>query len=1289
MNPQRNPIPSRRVRGLFAAAFLALLPWSHLAAEPAADLIAAAKRSDTAAASAALKAGAPTKGIPAAQALIAAAQRGDHPMTDLLLAAGVPVDEADDSGENALMNAAFKDRGELVAHLLERGAKATFVGHDENGGQHLALIGAIEAGSAKILRVLLDHGADPNGDAGGVLRAANFSGNAELYQMLKAAGGRDPEHLVMQLDGAREALEKFRSQAARDAAANAGLITLLAAKPPPAAARATPGKCRLAILADEPNAAAADLLTAQLASSPALQLVERGELDRVLAEQKLTRDLGAEAGARLAGLLGADALLLVSTREAASGRVVETRVVNVNRGLILASFFRPAPLADAPGWAAEIAAQLPALATRATTRDGFALTLLNVHATADTPSAREMEKTANLLLGNRLLREPGFYLLERSAFDQIAQEIALGKKGADTFWTGSFTVDAALNPPLTAGDEIALTLRFQPSDGTATEVQTRGPREKLAAVLDEAVAKIHAALTRTPPPAPPAQEAAHFVREAHWQVQAGQYRLARQSMDTAWALGAQDFATRHYRLLCHAWALQIPIRESLSSMEALLPAARRRGWASRDYFNQPFRRDDFPSVEAAFEGAFEILRQYEDGWNDIPAGDDARLAEWLDAGRDAVNAACFLPILLDSATMKMQHAEKLTALRAGVRDIYRRAISLTPPGTASARAHSELATELARYLLVWPDTFAQAKEAYRQIMGLHFLGMEDFFLRARLRQILRDAAWVCYAGYRHPQRPTAWVGSGFKWWWPMTPAQRQNLSEDFQNSPAADDRLRAWGDASRLATADLPGQQVALQMVMSILWEISPELARDGRLLDLCQNSCEPLAPTAFLSAAKGAARPDQNGSYFSGEIRAFRRALFAFLAPQQPDLSHCEYLLRREKFSPAEAAEILPALTAHFAAKDGGAARLRALCRTYDLPTPDDGFNIAAPAKPLAITKFWEPSRLGLDSGRSFGISASRMVWAEDRLWVVGDFSDRWMEDARCAPHVFSVEFPSMKTTAIPLPPITGKTVGHGAVSVTPKRLIVAEESMALLIYDRKKKTWETVPEIRPLYPPEILDDDLYVTIEGGVLRYDMGKKTVEILASTRRTPAQSPLDDPRLHAGRVRLRAGPELEIPASSGEGKDDCYGYSPATHVWRKIERAESAAHVSEWWHDRYPGSLGYAHVHAWKKAGPFLFSAEKTPSPAAGFELEFATDETIEARSRASNGPPISIQPQDIIATRHGWLISEFSGFGGGKYVWFLPLADLKKYLRENPAAAAMVAKYETRTGMTLVPKENP
>jgi ankyrin repeat protein len=82
---------------------------------------------------------------------------------DLLLDladAGLPVDLADESGNTLLMLAAYHGHARLTAGLAERGADVNRL----NGKNQAPLAGAIFKNEADVIRVLVEHGADP--DAG-------------------------------------------------------------------------------------------------------------------------------------------------------------------------------------------------------------------------------------------------------------------------------------------------------------------------------------------------------------------------------------------------------------------------------------------------------------------------------------------------------------------------------------------------------------------------------------------------------------------------------------------------------------------------------------------------------------------------------------------------------------------------------------------------------------------------------------------------------------------------------------------------------------------------------------------------------------------------------------------------------------------------------------------------------------------------------------------------------------------------------------------------------------------
>lgn len=87
------------------------------------------------------------------------ARQGADVLLDLV-DAGLPVDLADESGNTLLMLAAYHGHADLTAGLAERSADVNRL----NGKNQAPLAGAIFKNEAEVIRVLVEHGADP--DAG-------------------------------------------------------------------------------------------------------------------------------------------------------------------------------------------------------------------------------------------------------------------------------------------------------------------------------------------------------------------------------------------------------------------------------------------------------------------------------------------------------------------------------------------------------------------------------------------------------------------------------------------------------------------------------------------------------------------------------------------------------------------------------------------------------------------------------------------------------------------------------------------------------------------------------------------------------------------------------------------------------------------------------------------------------------------------------------------------------------------------------------------------------------------
>lgn len=126
--------------------------------------------------------------------LFEAAALGDVPRLRELLDAGADPNEFASDGFTPLTLAAFFKRPEAARLLLDRGADVNQRARHEEIQVLPIHSAAANGGSAEIVRMLLDAGADPNAEQPGGFRAideARQDGNAELEQLLVERGARD------------------------------------------------------------------------------------------------------------------------------------------------------------------------------------------------------------------------------------------------------------------------------------------------------------------------------------------------------------------------------------------------------------------------------------------------------------------------------------------------------------------------------------------------------------------------------------------------------------------------------------------------------------------------------------------------------------------------------------------------------------------------------------------------------------------------------------------------------------------------------------------------------------------------------------------------------------------------------------------------------------------------------------------------------------------------------------------------------------------------------------------
>src|SRR5438477_2253833 len=129
----------------------------------------------------------------AANILIAASGSGDRALVDRLLGLGISPNCTNLYGGTPLLGTTRNGQTEMVQHLLKRGAKANtlaFCGEADCKG-HTPLLWAAYRKDLRMMKMLLEAGADARAADNGAIKKANENGDVESFLLLKQFGGQE------------------------------------------------------------------------------------------------------------------------------------------------------------------------------------------------------------------------------------------------------------------------------------------------------------------------------------------------------------------------------------------------------------------------------------------------------------------------------------------------------------------------------------------------------------------------------------------------------------------------------------------------------------------------------------------------------------------------------------------------------------------------------------------------------------------------------------------------------------------------------------------------------------------------------------------------------------------------------------------------------------------------------------------------------------------------------------------------------------------------------------------
>lgn len=290
---------------------------------------------------------------------------------------------------------------------------------------------------------------------------------------------------------------------------------------------------RLAILPSPGHGDLESLLVASLSSAPDLQLVERSQIDALIREKRLEEFSSDPSRVRQMGeLLGADSLLFLEEH----GDALISRLVAVGPALVVDEQISRTPIKDAPGWAKFTAAHVQASLKDLPARPGSAilLSVLGVRSPLGTREAMRQERECTALIEKALSSLRGVFVLERARLQDSDFEKQLSQSASTPYWISSWLLDGSLSGPDSA---LVFDGRIQQSNGQRAQrfhVEAGSPDQLAQAVAAEVARQLSTVQSEA---RPAADEAAMFQAEAEWAYQWQDYARAERAASASWALG--------------------------------------------------------------------------------------------------------------------------------------------------------------------------------------------------------------------------------------------------------------------------------------------------------------------------------------------------------------------------------------------------------------------------------------------------------------------------------------------------------------------------------------------------------------------------------------------------------------------------------------------------------------------------------------------------------------------------------------------------------------------------------
>jgi hypothetical protein len=838
---------------------------------------------------------------------------------------------------------------------------------------------------------------------------------------------------------------------------------------------------RLAVIGSEADSDLIALLTARFSQSPGVDLVERAEIQRIVAEHQL-QALASRGDFQQTGALLHAQGLIVLTRETQSKRSVGmARLIAVEPGVVVDAM--AFPVSDkAESDAALLYARFGPLIEKVHLPSGqnaLTISLLGLKFDVDSLQAKAVENQLNRLTADRLIHEPGFYVLERWRMDSLAWEKSLTAT-PEPFWTGSYLMEGSIHRQ---GKTLTLAVRLKKSDATAKEIQLSGSEEDLAGIAAELVRQIKKelgsqgeALTWDK-----AAEAENYFRLAEWAMANNLPGDAVSAAESAIALGLAEPRVETLRI--RAYCMVAYPDDLLVGSHSYAPAKFKKETALQ-------------SIEAATE-AVRLLNQFAQKYSTLPKPCNFTFEhpEFL-APRVLMMAFRVLRGAYENE-IYVQHPAEVAALRAEVRQVGGLLRHAKPEGLPPKMDYNVNAP-------YWTETPTETLAVYRRALARSMSPAgtwgEPEGLRMEWSKVL--CHYPCLDNPKLPKTHSPLLVA----WTPEAemeiPSLWKAFVEELKNSPS----LQTQIDGLMFEYVTKEQHKELVETIYDFIWNHRAEIFGSGSRIKI----------SGILNSIRD--HQTNKGASFS-----FSAKLLCYLLEQraQTDISTWSELLDpAQNWTVEEAQAVEPLITEYEKSLASSADQSdrellphisnfhHALLRQH----PDLAAKEQERPGEIAVGHYWNLFAQNALKGTPRNCYIEQPCWTQGRLWfTIG-------EDRRICgidPHTNDLVTFQWPENLHPGEPPIGR--GGRSFDVTSTAVFLAERA-DVLCCQRATGEWKRFDLPPSFYMVRAHGNELYLpfpqteqgcpAVGSGMLKLTSMDAPYDVLFSSRRTPAVSPLD-------------------------------------------------------------------------------------------------------------------------------------------------------------------------------------